>query len=91
MLLVTFAKYIKYQCKGVGWAKRKEELLTGALARGLPNTAENLKALRKQVKSSIRPTDELVARYAKRFLIGKQFPATLKDIMQLVNESYATS
>lgn len=89
MLAVAFAKYIKYQCKGVGWAKRKEELITGALARGIPNTAENLKSLRKQAINSIRPTDELIASYAKKFLIGKPFPATLKDILQLVNESYA--
>lgn len=88
MLTVVLAKYIKYQCKGSGFAERKELLITGALTRGIPRTQESLRRLRKLVKESIRPSEVLVQKYASRFLVGKECQITLDQIMRVVDESY---
>lgn len=88
MLTIVIAKYIKRQCKGTGFAERKEQLITGALARGIPRTKESLRWLRNLVKKGIRPSEALVQKYASRFLVGKEYPVTFDQIMQLVEESY---
>lgn len=88
MLAIVLAKYIKQQCKGAGFRKRKEQLITGAVACGVPRTEESLKHLRQLVKENIRPSEHLIQKYASQFLIGKEFPVSLDQITRMIEESY---
>lgn len=87
MMTIVLAKYIKHQCKGRSFADRKERLLTAVLQHGLPRTKENLRLLRKGAREQLRPTDDLVQRYADRFLLGRDYNVTLEMLLDLVDRS----
>ena len=86
-MTIVLAKYIKHQCKGRSFADRKERLLTEVLQRGLPRTKEHLGLLRKSAREHLRPTDDLVQRYADRFLLGRDYNVTLEMLLDLVDQS----
>lgn len=88
MLAIVLTKYIKQQCKGVGFATRREMLITEALARGIPRTKESLKTLRKLVKANIKPSEFLIKKYASNFLVGKEFPITLDQIVAFIETGH---
>lgn len=88
MLTIVLTKYIKQQCKGAGFMKRKEQLISGAVARGAPRTAESLKRLRHLIRETIRPSESLIQKYASQFLIGREYPVSLDQITRLIEESY---
>lgn len=88
MLTIVLAKYIKFQCKGAGFRKRKEQLITDALSRDIPRTQATLRHLRKLVKENINPSELLIKKYASRFLIGKEYQVTLDQIAGLIEGSY---
>lgn len=88
MLTIVLAKYIKQQCKGAGFRKRKEQLISGAIDRGALSTPESLRRLRHSVDELIRPSVPLIQKYATQFLIGKEYPVTLEKIMGLIEETY---
>jgi hypothetical protein len=90
MLFVALGRYIRHHCIGAGGEKRRERLLTEAISeRRLPNDRNTRRSIRKQVKTLVRPTQALVDRYAKRFLIGKRVAFASADIMKQVRESIA--
>lgn len=80
MLVISMAKYIRAHCTGKGAVKRREELLTGSLQRGIANTKANRKVIRKQIKRHIQPDQGLLTKYATQFLIGKPMSVTMADI-----------
>jgi hypothetical protein len=52
---------------------RRERLLTEAISeRRLPRNRNVRRSIRKRVKTLVRPTQALVDRYVKSFLIGKK-------------------
>jgi hypothetical protein len=83
MLLVGLTKYVCNYCMGKGRKKRLEELLTQAVAGGLPNTLENRRIARRTAKKHIRPDQALIDRYTQTFLIGKKVDVTIKQIVDL--------
>ena len=69
---------------------RRERLLTEAISeRRLPNNRNMRRSIRKQVKILIRPSQALVDRYVRSFLIGKKVVFALADIMKQVREGIA--
>jgi hypothetical protein len=82
-LLVGLTKYVRNYCMGKGREKRIEELLTQAVAGGLPNTPENRRIARRTAKKNIRPDQPLIDRYVQTFLIGKKVDVTVKQIVDL--------
>lgn len=83
MLLVGLTKYVRNYCIGKGRKKRIEELLTQAVAGGLPNTPENRRIARRTAKKHIRPDQAMIDRYMQTFLIGKKVNVTIKQIVDL--------
>lgn len=89
-LFVALGRYIRDHCVGRGGSERRERLLTKAISeRGLPNNRNTRRSIRKQVKKMIRPTQALVDRYVKSFLIGKNAAFALADVMKEVRASIA--
>jgi hypothetical protein len=90
VLFVALGRYIRHHCVGAGGKMRRERLLTEAISeRRLPNNRNMRRSIRKQVKTLVRPTQALVDRYVKSFLIGKKVVFALPDIMKQVRESIA--
>ena len=88
VLFIALGRYIRNHCVGAGGAKRRERLLTQAISeRRLPNNRDTRRSIRKQVKTGVRPTQALVNRYVRKFLIGKMVAFDLADIMEQVQES----
>jgi hypothetical protein len=83
LLAVALTKYIRNHCIGRGAALRREELVTRAIKKGLPNTRQNRKIARKLAKTMIRPNQQLIDRYARSFLIGRVVPFSIADVMAL--------
>jgi hypothetical protein len=84
MMTIVLARYMKQQCKGRGLTDRKERLLTEALQSGLPRTTQNLRWLRRSMQDQLRPTDELIQRYANRFLCGRTYSVTLQELLNFI-------
>lgn len=83
MLLVGLMKYVRNYCMGKGRKKRIEDLLTKAVADGLPNTRQNRRIARHKTKQFIKPGQDLIERYVQTFLIGKKVDVTIKQIIDL--------
>jgi hypothetical protein len=80
MLATVLIRYIRDSCIGKGGDKRREDLLTMAMARGIPNNRQTKRALRKSTKIMTKPTQRLVDEYASIFLIGKKAPFTVEEL-----------
>ena len=90
VLFVALARYIRNHCLGARGQMRRERLLTEAISeRRLPNNRNMRRSIRKQVKILIRPSQALVDRYVRSFLIGKKVVFALADIMKQVREGIA--
>jgi hypothetical protein len=90
VLFVALGRYIRHNCLGAGGNARRERLLTEAIVeRALPNNRETRGSIRKQIKKMVQPTQALVDRYVKSFLIGKKVVFSLADIMREVREAIA--
>ena len=83
MFLVSFTKYVRNYCMGKGREKRIEDLVTQAVAGGLPNTPQNRRMARRMAKQSIKPDQALLDRYAQTFLIGKKLDVSIEQIINL--------
>jgi hypothetical protein len=89
-LVIALGRYIRDHCVGVGSKIRRERLVTETLAaRRFPNNPTTRRLIRKEVKRMIRPTQALVDRYVKSFLIGRTVAFGLPDIMKEARESIA--
>lgn len=84
-LVVTLAKYIRGACMGRAKNQRREDLISDALSRGVPNTKANRRAMRKLFKEQISPRPALLNEYAQRFL-GRRCSVTFQELMTLVSQ-----
>ena len=84
IFVTAFGQYIKYFCMGKTLHARKEQLTTIAL-----NVTEerNLKRIRKEIKSKIKPNQFIMDKYASNFLINKNHGIRFDEIMRLIRES----
>ena len=89
MLVIALARYIRKSCRGKGGSERRERLMSEIFMHGRERTPENLREVRLQLKSGLRPTQNLVDRFAGRFLIGKQCGFTLDDLMNAIKQADA--
>jgi hypothetical protein len=87
MLAVVVGRYFKYKCLGKGGRERKEDLVSKAIVFGTPNTRNNRRKLRKSIKDAIKPSPELVKKYAETFLVGKPLPFSFGEFMELVRRT----
>lgn len=85
-LVVTLAKYIRRGCMGRARDQRREDLISDAISRGVPNTKANRKAMRKLFKDQVTPRPALLHKYAERFL-GRRCSVSFPDLMSFVSES----
>lgn len=89
IFLLLFAKYIREKCLGKGVKKRREQLLTKSFEEiGFNNTRQMRKLLRQEIKKSLKPTPELMSKFAKRFLYGQECSVSFAEIMSEVKRSY---
>lgn len=85
-LVLTLAKYIRRGCMGRARDQRREDLISDAIGRGVPNTKANRKAMRKLFKDQVTPRPALLHEYAERFL-GRRCSVTFPELMSFVSES----
>lgn len=85
MFLIALARYFRRSCIGAGARKRREDLISQAIAGGIANTPRNRKLMRKSAKEGIKPSAQMMARYAHRFLIGRKSSFGFLDVMKLVH------
>jgi hypothetical protein len=83
MLLVGLTKYIRKHCMGKGRQDRVEDLVTKAVAGGLPNTRQNRRIARHTAKRLIKPDQAIIDRYVGTFLIGKTVNINIEQIVDL--------
>lgn len=87
MFAVAIARYFKRSCIGAGGQKRREDLISQAIAGGIPKTRRNLRMMRKAAKQGTKPSPEVMNRYAARFLIGRKLSFSFVELIKLVRES----
>lgn len=89
MLAVCLARYIRQSCMGNGKEKRREDLLTIAIACGHSDSPGNLKKLRKSIREHIKPNEQTLHKYINNFLAGRTVSYTIDDLVSLVERSLA--
>lgn len=82
----VLATYIINHASGAGVSLRKESLLTRLFAAcGIAAPSrDQLRQAREQMKAALKPTQELVDRFAGIFLIGREPGFGLEEVRQLV-------
>lgn len=80
LLVSALARYISGKCKGKGGRDRRGELLTKLLRR---NNNINLREARKMIQNGLKPTPELLDKYAATFLMGRISNVKIEDIVGL--------
>jgi hypothetical protein len=83
---VAMAKYIYYNCRGKGAAKRREFLLTQVLESGVPVPPGGLSVLREQIKNAIEPTQEMLDKYSAEFLGEKRLGYDLDRLLAEIDK-----
>jgi hypothetical protein len=86
-LAVTFLRYIRNHCRGKGVQLRRERLMTEIFLGGRPNTKQNRRAIRKQLKQGLQPDQAVLDHYTSVFMIGKPCAFTMDDLFQMVDQS----
>lgn len=86
-LVIALCKYIRDACKGRGAAARRERLLSEVLLSGRPRTPENMRVIRMQIKEKTKPNQDMLNKYADRFLLGRPCPFTIDQIIKLVEDA----
>jgi hypothetical protein len=85
--VIALCKYIRESCKGKGGAARREHLLTEILLNGRPRNTETLRELREPIREGIKPSQQMVDRYAKMFLIGRPCPFSIDELLEAVEHA----
>jgi hypothetical protein len=84
---IAMAKYIVRSCKGKGSLERREQLLTEVMKSGYPDTPDGLRTVRKAIKDGVKPTQQMLDRFAGKFLGGKPLGYDLDTLMRLIDEA----
>jgi hypothetical protein len=82
--VISLCKYIRNACKGKGAAERREKLLTDVLLTGRARTSQNMRAIRKQIKRSVKPDEAALDKYAQTFLLGRPCPFSIEQLEEAV-------
>ncbi len=84
--VIAVCKYIRNVCKGKGASVRRERLLSEVLLAGHARTPESMKSIRKQIKAGTTPDQAMLDRFANRFLLGRQCPFSIDQLIKAVEE-----
>ena len=85
--VITLCRYIRDSCKGKGGAVRRERLLTEVLLDGRPRDSRLLREIRRQIKEGTKPSQQLVDRYARTFLIDRPCPFSIDQLVEEVEQA----
>lgn len=83
MLFISLANYIDDGCKGKSAQERRERLLSEAVNQGI---VKNLADARKTIKTGISPTQKLLEKYSRTFLLGRECSFKMDDILTALEE-----
>jgi hypothetical protein len=84
---VVVAKYNLLSCTGKGRLERREQLLTEVMKSGYPETPDGLRAVTKAIKEGVKPTQQMLDRFACKFLGGKPLGYDLDTLMRLIDQA----
>lgn len=84
LLAIVLARYIKAGLKGRNLQERRERLLTEVFQGSGFRAPEALKQARAVLKHGLRPTQDLLTRYASTFLCGRPCSFGIDDLINLV-------
>jgi hypothetical protein len=85
--VIALCRYIRASCKGKGGTIRRERLLTEVLLDGRPRDSNVLREIRKQIKEGTKPSQQLVDRYARTFLIDRPCPFSIDQLLEAVDQA----
>ena len=85
MLFIVVARYIKAACKGKPVAERRERLMTEVFMQGMENTQANRKVIRAKLKTGLKPSQALLDRYARTFLVGRRCSFTMEQLLAFLD------
>jgi hypothetical protein len=85
--VITLCRYTRDLCKVKGGAVRRERLLTEVLLDGRTRDSRLLREIRKQIKEGTKPSQELVDRYARAFLIDRPCPFSIDQLVEEVERA----
>jgi hypothetical protein len=92
MLAYILAYYVRDYCVGKGGNKRREQLLTKAVAANYVHNRSDRRRVRRRAKEWTRPSQAMVERfassYAFKFLMGKPVGFDIDDVMRIVRTLY---
>jgi hypothetical protein len=87
MLAYMLASYVVDYCTGKGGNKRREQLLTKAVAANYVQNRHDRRKIRRGAKLWTRPTQAMIERFAngfaQKFLMGKPLGFDIHDVMKL--------
>jgi hypothetical protein len=86
LLLKGLSGYMRDGCTGRGRRKRIRQFVGANLGPGKqhPDTSENRRMARRLVLAAIKPSQELIDRYAKPFLMGQNLSISFEEILTFV-------
>lgn len=87
MLAVVLARYINNSAMGKQKERRKEDLISKAIAEGVPRNRQNLRLMRKTADRLITPTEDLLKRFLPVFLAGKKPAFTISQLKEMVRSA----
>ena len=90
LLAVALTRYVRDHCIGRGARVRREELVTRAIREGLPNMRQNRKIARRIARTMIKPSQQLIDRYVRSFLVGRPVPFSVADVLALARGAQKT-
>jgi hypothetical protein len=87
VLFIVLARYLKQGLMGSALSERRERLLTEVFLAGADKSPEALRQARASIKAGLKPTQDLVNRYAGPFLCNRPCSFTIDDLLELVQVS----
>lgn len=85
VLFTVLARYIKKGLKGRTLEERRERLLTEVFLGNGDEMPDALKLARAKIKSGLKPSQDLVDRYAGRFLCNRPCSFSIEDLLNMVS------
>ncbi len=84
LLFIVLARYIKSGLKGKNLQERRERLLTEVFQGRGDSAPESLRQAREVLRGGLRPTQDLVDRYASAFLCGRPCSFGIAELLEMV-------
>lgn len=83
VLFEALARYISRHCRGSAFRARREELLTIVLSGSGTNTL-GIREIRRIIREGIKPNQERLNQYARKFLIGKDCKEDIRTLIDKI-------